>query len=185
MSESSLPTTRPKHARSTSITTSTKKTTSHQRKSSVTLQQQLQQQQQHFPAAKQSSYNKSPAPSATSTTTASAATTNNNTFIDTINAAISRVHVFLNPSGPLLPHSKHGAVKPSFFHSLLQSRVIRFVALFYLIFSVFLSLNHTWKYLSSPNSIQPLTHDIVQDSTQEDWVPQRTYDQGKKKSISS
>lgn len=185
---SDLPTVRPKHSRSTSITTS-KKTTSHQRKPSLNVQQQQQQQQQQQilqptkPETKRHSNSKASLNTVPSTTSS---------LPRFLNSIILRVHTFLNPSGPLLPHSKHGTAfggtaKPSLLSKVVQSRFIRFVALFYVIFSVFLSLNHTWKYFtSSPNNIDNSNNRFKQADTaldeqfNDDWVPQRTYDQGKK-----
>ncbi|KAL0143336.1 glycosyltransferase family 49 protein [Mucor lusitanicus] len=178
---SDLPTVRPKHSRSTSITTS-KKTTSHQRKPSLNVQQQ-QQQQQILQAPKPEL--KRHSSSRASLNTAPATTSSLPRFVNSI---ILRVHSFLNPSGPLLPHSKHGnafggTAKPSLMSRLAQSRVVRFVALFYVIFSVFLSLNHTWRYLtSSPNSSNnsirfKQTDATLDEQFNDDWVPQRTYDQ--------
>ena len=179
---SDLPTVRPKHSRSTSITTS-KKTTSHQRKPSLNVQQQQQQQQiLQTPKPELKRHSSSRA----SMNTAPPATSNMPRFVNSI---LLRVHSFLTPSGPLLPHSKHGSAfggtaKPSLLSKLAQSRVLRFVALFYIIFSVFLSLNHTWKYLvSSPNSNSirfKQTDAALDEQFNDDWVPQRTYDQGKK-----
>lgn len=180
---SDLPTVRPKHSRSTSITTS-KKTTSHQRKPSLNVQQQQQQQQiLQTPKPELKRHSSSRASLNTTPTTVS----NLPRFINSI---ILRVHSFLNPSGPLLPHSKHGnafggTAKPSLLSKLAQSRFIRFAALFYVIFSAFLSLNHAWKYfVSSPNgsnnSIRFKQTDAALDEQfNDDWVPQRTYDQGK------
>lgn len=152
MSDLSLPTTnRPKHARTTSITTS-KNTTSHQRKPSFTSQH-----NKLLPYHSKSTTELPPL---------------NKSF----NSLTSEVRSFLNPSGPpLLPHSKHsqafgGTSKPSFLQSLLRSRAVRFFALFYVIFSVFLSINHTWNYLTTTNTTTA--------TIDNDWVPQRTYDQG-------
>lgn len=191
MSDAGLPTVRPKHSRSTSITTS-KKTTSHQRKPSLNVQQELPENSKRQNSSGSISSNirrPSLTPSSTSTNAfKSSARPSHRNLLRMINSVIFRIHAFLNPSGPLLPHTKHGnafggTVKPSLVSTLLQSRIIRFVALFYVIFSVFLSLNHTWKYFISDGPVTKIqrSSDNVQldDQFNEDWVPQRTYDQGK------
>jgi hypothetical protein len=184
MSDAGLPTVSPKHSRSTSITTS-KKTTSHQRKPSLN--------QQQLPASSENIKRHSGIrPTAA---TASASSTNIKATPRFFNSIILRVHAFLNPSGPLLPHAKHGNAfggtsKPSFFTSLIQSRFIRFVALFYVIFSVFLTLNHSWKYmtrsvtLANKVNVKEVTSpETLDEQFGEDWIPQRTYDQGKRYTI--
>lgn len=171
MSDVGLSTVRPKHSRSTSITTS-KKTTSHQRKPSlnqipIPTSDNIKRVRPNITAAPSNTHKQSNLPRL-------------------INAFISKIHSFLNPSGPLLPHAKHGAAfggtsKPSLFHRLIQSRIIRFIALFYVIFSVFLTLNHSWKYAFSTNQAnsRELTSSVLDDKFNQEWVPQRTYDQGK------
>lgn len=190
MSDASLPSVRPKHSRSTSITTS-KKTTSHQRKPSFT-QQQLPVSSTTSASEKRHSTgatNSRPTLSSHGSTTSNKLSTNSHghTGPRFLNSIILRVHAFLNPSGPLLPHAKHGnafggTTKPSFFRSLFQSRVVRFFALFYVIFSVFLSLNHSWKYMTRPKVALPKGNIAVSDTNKQfgpQWKPQRTYDQGK------
>lgn len=204
MSDTNLASVRPKHSRSTSITTS-KKTTSHQRKPSFT-QQQLpvsssisSSEKRHSTGAGAATHNRPTLSSSHGSASGNKLSTNSHHGHTTtgprfLNSIMLRVHSFLNPSGPLLPHVKHGAAafggttKPSFFRSLLQSRVVRFFALFYVVFSVFLSLNHTWKYMTSPKAAAVLEGDnSASDSVVSDkrfgpqWKPQRTYDQGKKR----
>lgn len=182
MSDVGLPTVRPKHSRSTSITT--KKTTSHQRKPS------LNQQQLPTPVSEK----RSSRPILASSNSSNANITKNVGSSHSprfINSIILRVHAFLNPSGPLLPHAKHGNAfggtsKPSFLSLLFQSRVMRFIALFYVIFSVFLTLNHSWKYMTQPsdnnnNFSTRKPSSSLDEKFNEDWKPQRTYDQGKKR----
>ncbi|CAO3695256.1 unnamed protein product [Rhizopus stolonifer] len=165
---------RPKHSRSTSITKNS--TTSHQRKPSLSAQQ------------KSFIHN-----------TATAPANINNVNIENskrhysptnkpglppsglLNQLIYKVHASLNPSGPLLPHSKHatafgGTARSSLLTAFCQSRLTRFLALFYVIFSVFLTLNHGWNYLTGSQT-ETLA---VSDDT---WVPQRTYDQDKSYSL--
>jgi hypothetical protein len=191
MSDAGLPIVRPKHSRSTSITTS-KKTTSHQRKPSLNVQQELSENSKRHSSSGSISNSTTRRPSLTpSSSSANAFKSSGHSHRNLprfINSVILRIHAFLNPSGPLLPHTKHGnafggTAKPSVVTSLVQSRVMRFVALFYVIFSVFLSLNHTWKYFMSADSslsVQRLTEDVMlDDQFNDDWVPQRTYDQGK------
>jgi hypothetical protein len=178
MSDVGLPTVRPKHSRSTSITT--KKTTSHQRKPSLN--------QQQLPTP--TSEKRNSRPILTSTNSSSLNTTKSIGHGHSprfFNSIILRIHAFLNPSGPLLPHAKHGSAfggtsKPSFLTMVFQSRVMRFIALFYVIFSVFLSLNHSWKYLTQPsdnNVSLRETNSHLDEQFNQDWKPQRTYDQGK------
>jgi hypothetical protein len=151
MSDSGLPTTRPKHSRTTSITTS-KNTTSHQRKPSFTYQQQhatIKSYHKQQPEEQKVLYK----------------------------SLSSKIRSFLNPSGPLLPHSKHGQAfggtsKPSFLSTVLRSRAVRSIALLYVVFSIFLSLTHTWQYLTTPSTTKSAAVD-------HDWVPSRTYDEGK------
>lgn len=171
MSDVGLTTVGPKHSRSTSITTS-KKTTSHQRKPSLN--------QIPIPT---SDNIKRVRPNITTTPSSTHKPSNLPRFI---NAFILRIHTFLNPSGPLLPHAKHGSafggtLKPSLFTRLIQSRLVRFIALFYVIFSVFLTINHSWKYATStiPVKTSKDTNSVLDDKFNKDWIPQRTYDQGK------
>jgi hypothetical protein len=94
------------------------------------------------------------------------------------NSFYSRLHSFLNPTAPLLPRVKNanafgGSRQPGILSLVLQSKLIRFFALFYIIFSVFLSLNHTWKYLFHWKSTKQADA-VVYD----DFVPHRTYDAG-------
>ncbi|KAG0169626.1 hypothetical protein DFQ28_003825 [Apophysomyces sp. BC1034] len=90
-----------------------------------------------------------------------------------------RVDTLLDPAGPLLPHDKHGLAfggtqkKAGF--SFFRSRWVRFLALLYVIFSVFLSANHLWNWALANPSLDPRFGD--------EWVPQRTYDQDKEYSI--
>jgi hypothetical protein len=192
MSDAGLPTVRPKHSRSTSITTS-KKTTSHQRKPSLNVQQELSENsKRHSGNGSVNSTNNTRRPSLTPSSSSANAfkssVPSHRNLPRFINSVILRIHAFLNPSGPLLPHTKHGnafggTAKPSLVSTLIQSRVMRFVALFYVIFSVFLSLNHSWKYFMSDSSVpkiqRPTENVQLDDQFNEDWVPQRTYDQGK------
>lgn len=192
MSDTNLSSVRPKHSRSTSITTS-KKTTSHQRKPSFTQQQlpvssSISVSEKRHSTGAGAPHNR---PTLSSHGSASSNKLSTNSHGHTgprfLNSIILRVHAFLNPSGPLLPHAKHGAAfggttKPSFFRSLLQSRVVRFFALFYVIFSVFLSLNHSWKYMTSPKAPALEGDRTASDSVSDkrfgpQWKPQRTYDQ--------
>jgi hypothetical protein len=181
-----LPTVGPKHSRSTSITTS-KKTTSHQRKPSLNQNIQLPSstptsEKRHSNSHRPTLGSSVSSSNVTATTTTTSA--NTPTFLYSL---ISRVHAFLNPSGPLLPHAKHGAAfggtsKISLFSSLFQSRFMRFVALFYVIFSVFLTLNHSWNYLLSSNQNVSEIRSVMgrkgDEQFGDDWIPQRTYDQG-------
>ena len=90
-----------------------------------------------------------------------------------------RIDSFLNPSGPLLPQDKHGAAfggtgKKSRFSSIVQSRSVRFLFLFYVIFSVFLSINHLWHWAFAPGTVK------LDARFGDQWRPERTYDQGNK-----
>lgn len=81
-----------------------------------------------------------------------------------------------SPSGPLLPHDKHspafgGTQRRSRLATVFRSRPFRFLILFYIIFSVFLSVNHLWNWLFTP-------HLFLDARFGDQWVPQRTYDQG-------
>ncbi|KAG1454780.1 hypothetical protein G6F55_007424 [Rhizopus delemar] len=171
---------RPKHSRSTSITKNS--TISHQRKPSLSAQQ------------------KSFIHNTNNPVTAAATLSNVNNENSkrhyhkpglsspsgVFNQLIFKVHSFLNPSGPLLPHSKHAAAfggtsKPSLLTAFCQSRMTRFLTLFYVIFSVFLTLNHGWKYLMGTSS--PSVHIETVELFDDNWVPQRTYDQDKPYSL--
>lgn len=83
--------------------------------------------------------------------------------------------LFDSPAGPLLPHDKHSTVfggthKRSKLTALAKPRWVRFLILFYIVFSVFLSINHLWHFFTSPS--------LRLDSRfGENWKPQRTYDQ--------
>ncbi|KAI8971844.1 hypothetical protein BDF20DRAFT_915600 [Mycotypha africana] len=177
---------RPKHSRSTSITTITK-TTSHQRKPSF-HQQPPSPHQNQFPELKR---HNSRQPSFTISNNSS-----NNTrhYISGLfkfyQFLFQRSKTFLNPSGPLLPQAKHvsttatsttafgGPAKSTFSTKLFNSRLLRFVALFYVIFSLILSLNHTWHYFMSSKSRRnsPLQSDMAYEETSKnDWIPQRPY----------
>lgn len=168
MSENGLPTGRSKHSRSTSVTISTK-TTSHQRKPSFNFQKSLpeqtnQQATQQATAAKRTSSSQQQQHQQQSGLL--------------FNSFYSRLHSFLNPTAPLLPRVKNanafgGNRQPGILSLVLQSKLIRFFALFYIIFSVFLSLNHTWKYLFHSKGTKQADA-VVYD----DFVPHRTYDAG-------
>ncbi|KAI9015253.1 hypothetical protein CLU79DRAFT_765840 [Phycomyces nitens] len=81
---------------------------------------------------------------------------------------------FLDPAGgPYLPHDKHGVAfggtqKKSKIMSLYRSKTVRFLLLVYCIFSVFLSINHSWHWLRSGPALDSRFG--------QDWVAQRTYD---------
>ncbi|KAI8980975.1 hypothetical protein BDB01DRAFT_794865 [Pilobolus umbonatus] len=195
MSDAKLPSVRPKHSRSTSVTT--KKTTSHQRKASLNViqqqQQLLQQQQQQQP---QTPTLQKMASSENIKRHRSHLTSNNNLSSNSVlsrqsvprlfNSLSLRLYSFLNPTGPLLPHSKQGAAfggtaKPTLISTLLHHRFTRFFAFFYIIFSVFLTLNHTWRYLTRT---QPVVSPVIsEDVLVNDWIPQRTYDADKDYSL--
>ncbi|KAI8880863.1 glycosyltransferase family 49 protein [Backusella circina FSU 941] len=164
MSDNGLPTGRPKHSRSTSVTISTK-TTSHQRKPSFNFQKSLP--EQTNPQATQQ---------ATAAKRNSISQQHQQQSGLLFNSFYSRLHSFLNPTAPLLPRVKNanafgGSRQSGVLSLVLQSKLIRFLALFYIIFSVFLSLNHTWKYLFHSKSTKQA--DVV---VYDDFVPHRTYD---------
>lgn len=168
MSDTGLPTVRParpKHSRSTSITT--QKTTSHQRKPSFS----------QLP----SSENIKRIRTSTTTTSSAPKVTNVPGFLNTI---ISKIDTFLNPTTPLLPHSKHGnafggTTNHSFLTRLSQSRILRIFSLFYVIFSICLTIQHSWQYYKNPTPKVPkVTNSLGQEENFVDWKPQRTYDQG-------
>lgn len=173
MSDASLPTVRPKHSRSTSITTQKKST--HQRKPSLS----------QLPI--NSSENIKRTRTSISSTTNSS--TNKSNVPGFLNGIISRVFTFLNPTGPLLPHSKHtnafgGTTKSSFISRLFQSRLVRVFTLFYVIFSVCLTIQHSWHYIRSPEGKSVKETSIgLDEEFNDDWKPQRTYDQGNRKKI--
>lgn len=170
MSDASLPTVRPKHSRSTSITTQKKST--HQRKPSLS----------QLPIASSENIKRT-RPTSISGNSSS---TNKSNVPGFLNNIISRVFTFLNPTGPLLPHSKHtnafgGTIKSSFISRLFQSRLVRVFTLFYVIFSVCLTVQHSWHYIMSPKE-NPVKEPSIglDEKFNDDWKPQRTYDQGKK-----
>ncbi|CAO3629410.1 unnamed protein product [Mucor hiemalis] len=188
MSDASLHTVRPKHSRSTSITTS-KKTTSHQRKPSFT-QQQLPVSSTTSASEKRHSAgatNNRPTLSSHGSATSNKLSTNSHghTGPRFLNSIILRVHTFLKSFGPTLTTCQTWKCvwwnyKAFIFRSSLQSRVVRFFALFYVIFSVFLSLNHSWKYMTRPKVALPKGNIAVSDTNKQfgpQWKPQRTYDQ--------
>lgn len=83
--------------------------------------------------------------------------------------------LFDSPAGPLLPHDKHSTVfggthKRSKLTALAKPRWVRFLILFYIVFSVFLSINHLWHFFTSPSP-------RLDSRFGENWKPQRTYDQ--------
>lgn len=159
-------------SRSTSVTNSSR--TTHQRKPSFSISSNLyaipeksspsvtQQPQQQQPPSTPEKY-------ATTTRIPHSATWRR--YLDRI---AGRFDSLFNPSGPLLPHDKHGGAfggtqKRFWLASLSQP--VRFLLLFYVVFSVFFTINHTWNWFFSP-SVQ------LDERFGDHWKPERTYDAG-------
>jgi hypothetical protein len=93
--------------------------------------------------------------------------------------AQSYINKLTQPSTPLLPQDKKhsssafgGSRNKRGISRLLQSRWVRFLALFYITFSVLLTLSHIWSWTFRSSQPQKMF-------VSNDWEPKRTYDPGK------
>lgn len=178
MADNNATTTRPTHSRSTSITKSSR--TTHQRKPSLTASS------HHLYAIPEKSIPPSVSTSSTpippldsypaSPKRMSRPAPQVSQWQRYASRIASMFESLFASSGPLLPHDKPGAAfgdthKRSKLAFLGRSRLVRFLTLFYVVFSVFLSFNHLWHWAwTSTPALDPRFGDT--------WKPRRTYDPG-------
>ncbi|KAI9484871.1 hypothetical protein BDB00DRAFT_108879 [Zychaea mexicana] len=173
---------RPQVSRSTSVTKSTR--TTHQRKPSLNIPSNL------YPIPEKVTLNNTnanimpppPLPSSSSVVPppSSPKRLRSSSSSFSWRTLLHRIDFFLKPSGPLLPQDKHGAAfggtgKKSRISQIVRSRSVRFLFLFYVVFSVFLSINHLWHWMFGADTVQ------LDARFGDQWKPQRPYDQGKRK----
>ncbi|KAI8370358.1 velvet factor-domain-containing protein [Radiomyces spectabilis] len=164
-----------KHSRSTSITKAPH-TRSHQRKSSINVQTHL-----YSIPEKKSHFTASPSPSPINTSFPSKKYASLPLWRRYLQGVSTHLDTWLDPSAsPVLPHTQRtkafgGPVNKSLWSQFFRSKWTRFILLFYIVFSVFLSINHIWHWLTSGPRLDPRFGDH--------WVAQRTYDQDKQYSM--
>lgn len=158
-------------SRSTSVTNSSR--TTHQRKPSFSISSNLYAiPEKSSPSVTQQQQPQPPStPDKFATATRISHTAAWRRYLDRI---AGRFDSLFNPSGPLLPHDKHGGAfggtQKRFWLSTL-SQPVRFLLLFYVVFSVFFTISHTWHWFFSP-SVQ------LDERFGDHWKPERTYDAG-------